>query len=124
MIKLLLLYAAILTGVTFLVIPDTIQPIDYFLFSDIKLYLKTYVYFIFEKLIVLVLAYIVAAEERQFRFETQVFFWLMVADLFDYLLSYGAIWFTVGVVPISMNVVKALVFGVVILQAWKKSIGA
>lgn len=138
MSKLLLLLTIILTGIVFLVIPfdpiplkeitvngvvyiqkDNPNLISFFPFSSVKLYPKTYIYFIFEKLIVIVLAYMIAADERQFKFETKVFFWLMVADLFDYLLSYGAVWISIGV-PVSMNIVKTLIFGLVILRAWIK----
>src|SRR5688572_16652205 len=110
--KLILLYVIILMGIVFLKIPFDPIPLKeivvdgvtyvqkdnpnlkaFFWLSDIKLYPKTYIYFIFEKLIVIFLAYFVVSEEKIYRFEVKVFFWLMVADLFDYLLSYGSIWF-------------------------------
>lgn len=123
MTKLILLYTTILTGIVFLMLPDTVKPVNYFPFYGVEMYLKTYIYFIFEKLIVIVLAYIIAAEEHQFKQETKIFFWLMVADLIDYLLTYSWVWFRVGTFPVSMNIVKTLVFGFVILRAWIKSTG-
>jgi hypothetical protein len=122
--KLILLYTTILTGVVFLLVPDTIKPINYFPFYGVEMYLKTYIYFIFEKLIVIALAYIIASEEHKYKQETQIFFWLMVADLVDYLLTYSWVWFRIGSFPVSMNIIKTLIFGFVILRAWNKSIGS
>lgn len=121
--KLILLYTTILTGIVFLLVPDTIKPINYFPFFGVEMYFKTYIYFIFEKLIAIALAYIIASSEHQFKQETQIFFWLMVADLADYLLTYSWIWFRIGTFPVSMNIVKSIVFGFVILRAWIKSTG-
>ena len=120
--KLILLYATILTGIVFLIVPDTVKPINYFPFFGVELYLKTYIYFIFEKLIVITLAYVIAIEAKQYRQETQIFFWLMVVDLIDYLLTYSWVWFRVGAFPVSMNIIKTFVFGIVILKAWSKSV--
>lgn len=121
--KLLLLYLIILSGVTFLLIPaPTSEPIDFFLFSDTKLQPATYIYFWFEKIIVCILAYLLATEEKQYKFELQAFFWLMVADAVDYGLSYGGLWFRIGSIPVTMNIFKSLVFGLVILRAWSKQL--
>jgi len=117
MIKLILLYITLLTGIVFLIIPETTEAKDYFLFSDMKLYFGTYVYFIFEKLILIVLAYVIAADETVYRKEVQVFFYLMLADLFDFVLTYNSIWFHIGI-PVSMNILKAIIFGIVITKAW------
>lgn len=118
MSKLMLLFITVLFSTLFLIIPDTTEAIDYFPFSEMKLYFKTYLYYAFEKLIVIALAYIIASEETKYKQEVQIFFWLMVADLIDYLLTYSWVWFRVGAFPVSMNVAKAFVFGFVILRTW------
>lgn len=125
MIRLVLLYAVILTGIVFLIIPPAKgEPMDYFLFSDVKLYRDTYIYFWFEKLIVCALAFIIASHERQYREATRIFFWLMVADAIDYGLTYGGVWFNIGNLPITMNILKTIIFGLVILHEWKRSTGS
>lgn len=124
MIKLILLYTTFVFGLLFMVIPRTDNPIDLFLFSDMKLYPSTYVYFICERVTLIILAYILTAEERQYKQQVKVFFFLMCADLVDFMLSYNSPWTHIGVVPVSMNTISALVFGLVILHAWKKSIGS
>ena len=118
--KLLLLFLTFIFGLLFLLLPTATEAVDWFLFYDIKLTYQTHVYFICEKLVVIALAWIIAAEETKYKGACKVFFWLVVADLIDYLLSYSSIWFRVGGVPVSMNVLKAVIFGVVILREWIK----
>lgn len=119
MIKLILLYCILLTGMVFLIIPET-GTHQYFLYSEVKMSLKTYVYFIFEKLILIVLAYLIASEEKTYRYEVQIFFFIMVFDFLDFMLTYNSIWFRVGF-PMSMNILKMVVFGVITLRAWMRS---
>jgi hypothetical protein len=94
------------------------EPTDWFLFSDMKLTLKTHIYFMCEKIIMIILSWIIAAESRTYRGALQVFFWLMVVDFVDYLLSYGSIWFRLAGFPVSMNIVKCIVFGIVVSNEW------
>lgn len=122
MSKLLLLFLTFVFGLVFVIIPQT-EPRDWFLFSEMKLTLATHMYFICEKLVLIVLAYIIAAEERNYRRAVQIFFWLLVVDLVDYFLTYGSIWFKLGGFPVSMNTVKVIIFGIVISKEWYKSIG-
>lgn len=122
--KLLLLFAVFLLGVVFLVLDLDTIPIDYFLFSDIKLPLATHVYFISEKLIVLILSYIIANEAIEYKGALWIFFGLVVVDLFDYCLTYSCVWYTVHissfVIPVSMNTLKVTIFGLAILNEWRK----
>lgn len=118
MSKLLLLYSTLLVGLIFLVIPNYDTPMDFFLFSDMKLSGAMHIYFIGEKTILIVLAYIIANEATQYEKEIWVFFYLLCADLVDYLLSYNSVWFRVNDFPISMNILKSLIFGITILNAW------
>jgi hypothetical protein len=120
MLKLLLLYCTFLIGIVFLLLPMGNTPVDWFLFSDMELTAHTHVYFIGERVTLIILAYIIAAESVKYRQATWVFFWLMVGDLVDYCLSYNAVWFYCGSIPVSMNVVKGLVFGLVIINEWRK----
>lgn len=116
MSKLLLLYCTFILGLLFMFIPDKVEPYDYFLFSDMQLYFGTYIYFICEKIVLIVLSYVVVNEATEYRGVIWIFFWLVCADLVDFLLCYGEVWFSLGSVPVSMNVVKAFVFGVVLIN--------
>jgi len=120
MSKLLLLYGILLIGLIFLIMPDWHTPHDFFLFSNMKLTGAMHIYFIGEKAGLIILAYILANESKLYQQATWIFFWLLVADLGDYLLSYSSIWFSIGNFPISMNILKAVVFGgVIIKEGWK-----
>ncbi|HEU5289072.1 MAG TPA: hypothetical protein VFU05_00420, partial [Cyclobacteriaceae bacterium] len=79
-------------------------------------------YFICEKLILIILGYVVVTEASEYRGALQIFLWLLIADLVDYLLSYSSIWFHIGAFPVSMNVVKCVVFGLTILNVWIKGL--
>lgn len=48
----------------------------------------------------------------------RVFFWLMVLNLFDYLLFYNAVWFNLFWIPVSMNTVMIVIFGYVTFKEW------
>ena len=117
--KLLLLFVTLIIGLLFLVIPTT-EPKDFFIFSDMKLSFQMHLYFICEKIILIILAWIIAAEDRHYRNALKIFFWLLVADLLDYCLSYNAIWFNIGWLPVSMNIVKIFIFGSIIAKEWIK----
>lgn len=121
MSKLLLLYATLLVGLIFLIIPDWYTPIDLFIFSDMKLSGANFIYLVGERSVLVILAYILWTQEREYVDALSVFFWLMVADLIDFILSYNEIWFSIGSFPISMNIMKAFIFGgIIINEGWKK----
>lgn len=104
----------------FLVLPVDTTPIDYFLFSDMKLPFATHVYFIGEKLTMIVLAYIIAVEAKEYRGAIWCFFVLVVVDLCDYLICYSQVWFHLSGIPVSMNTLKVSIFGLAILNEWRK----
>src|SRR5688572_11926979 len=104
MSKLFLLYSTILVSLVFLLVPDN-DIIIGFPFSRMEVSVEYYIYSVFEKCVLIILAYIIANESTEYQNSIWVFFWLMVADLIDYQLSYSAVWFSIGSFPISMNVV-------------------
>lgn len=118
MTKVLLLVAIMLFGAVFLVIPRNNNPPMYALFlldRDATISIQSYVYFIFEHFQLMALCYIIASEAKTYRLSCKTFFWLQVADFSDYLLSYNAIWFNLGLLPVSMNLMSVAVFGFVVL---------
>ena len=104
--------------------PEPVKEYHFFLFSNIKLYPATYMYFIAEKIILIILAYVVVTQESEYREAVMMFFLLMVADLADFLLCYNEVWwFTSGGIPVSMNIVKVFIFTLVIIkEVWKQRI--
>lgn len=121
MSKLLLLYLTLIVGLFFLVAPEPIRAYDYFPFSDIKLYPSTYIYFICERLVLVVLSGVIANEATEYRRELWIFFYLMCADVVDYLLTYNGVWFHIHDFPVSMNVLKCVIFGLTIINLWIKN---
>lgn len=118
--KLWLLYSIFLMSIVFIAVPMKTEMIDFFPLSDFEIYPVNYVYYIFEKLTVIILAYIIAAEAKQYIEALRMFFLLAVVDFADYLLTYSSVWFHVGSFPISFNIIKIGVFGLVILnEIWK-----
>lgn len=118
MSKLILLYLTIIIGLFFLIAPEPVYTYDFFPFSDMKLYPATYVYFICERLVLVILSGIIYNEATEYRPELRVFFFLMCADVVDFLLTYNGIWFDIKSLPISMNVAASVIFGLTILNAW------
>lgn len=109
-------------SMVFLILPDGLSPRDYFIFSEMKLYPATYIYFLLEKITVIILAYIIANESTEYRTAIWVFFWLLCADAVDFALSYNTVWVNLDGFPVSMNILKVVVFIVAILrELWKKS---
>lgn len=122
MSKLVLLYLTFVLGLVFLLVPMKREMMDFFPFSDFEIYPVNHVYYICEKLIVIILAYIIATEATEYRKPLFIFLVLCIADLADYLLSYSAVWFRIGEFPVSMNIMKCILFGLTILNAWTRTL--
>jgi hypothetical protein len=110
-------------GLVFIVIPKT-EPIDWFLFSDIKVTLQTHVYFICERLVLVIMAWIIVNESKEYRGALWIFFALIVMDVVDYIVGYNSVWFRFHGFPVSMNTVSAVVFAFVILKEWKRRLSS
>lgn len=121
MSKLILLYLTFVVSLLFMLVPNNDVTMGY-PFSEMVVSLEYYIYSIFEKLVMIVLAYVVASEATEYRGELKIFLWLLIADLADLLLSYNSIWFHVGAFPVSMNVIKCVLFGLTILNAWIRNL--
>lgn len=122
MSKLLLLYATIIVSLVFLLIPDNDVTIG-FPFSTMVVSVEYYIFSIFEKFVLIILAYIIASEATEYEGAIWIFFWLMVADCVDYVLTYSGVWFYSQSFPISMNILKSTIFGLTIIrELWKRYI--
>lgn len=122
MSKLLLLYSIFVIGLIYLILPDFKNAVDFFPFYDMRLNPATHIYFIGEKITMIILSYLIYNEAVEYKGALQVFFIIMIADLVDYLLCYGSVWYDLEGFPVSMNTVKCLVFGFTILYVWSKDL--
>ncbi len=88
-----------------------------FLFSDVKLHADTWVYFLFEHLILVILAYVIYDIEPRYRVSATVFLFIQIADTVDYCLTYGEPW--AENLP-SWNILKVVIFGLAIAVEFQK----
>lgn len=93
-----------------------------FPFDDMVVSLEFYVYCLCEKLAFIILSYMLAVESVKYGTVLWVFFWLMVADLVDFILIYNNDWAWIGNFAVTLNNVAAFVFAFVILRErlWKQ----
>lgn len=117
MSKLILLFLVMVLGLVFLIPMETIA-VKRFFFSNVQITLQTYIYFVCEKLVLIILVWIIVAEETKYRWACKVFFWLMVIDLVDFFATYNSIWFRLAGLPVSMNIVKCTIFGLIVAKEW------
>jgi hypothetical protein len=92
-----------------------------FAFSDMVISREYWIYSVYEFGIIILLTGVIANEATEYKRELQIFFGLMVADMFDWIICYNEAWFHIGTFPISMNILKCLIFGLTILNAWIKN---
>lgn len=82
-----------------------------FPFSDMVLNSDTYAYFLFEHVILIILAWIIYDVTKQ-RI-TLLYLLIQIIDTFDYILTYGEPWFDGNI--LTWNTIKVGIFGVAIL---------
>lgn len=88
------------------------------LFNDIRIPIKTFVYYLLEHWRDLVLAGLLA---YYLRGTFVLFFGLCIIDFIDFLCTYNEVYSFHGL-PISVNTISVIVFGLVILNEWKKQL--
>lgn len=112
MARLLLLLLTLSLSTVVVFIPDT-EPKDYFIFSDQKLTLATHLFFLFEHLILVILAVALYVNSTEYKNAFFIYIIIQSLDTLIYLLAYGNFGFTD--IPITWNWIKVLVFGIVIV---------
>lgn len=118
MSKVVLLSLVMLFGAVFLIVPESNNAPVFKLFplnQRAEINAQTYVYFIYEHFRIMALCFIIASEARVFRLSCKTFFWLQVVDFFDYMATYNTVWFELGLLPVSMNLVMPALFGLVVI---------
>lgn len=129
MIRILLLWLSVFLSLVFLWFPHkTVNGVcvDHclgFMYSDVVVSYKKWVYDFCEHLILVVLASVIASFiykfQPQYKITAFVFLCIQIADTVDYCLTYGDSW-TDG--PITFNTLKCAIFGVSIAFDIMKSI--
>lgn len=133
MTKLILLFVVFLLALSSDLIPSSkeIMEPDPFMFHDFGKYddgkqigivFKTYSYMITQHLSILAIFFMMAMEEKKYREALWVFFGLNFLDFVDFLLNYNTTWFRFEGIPITMNVVSSVIFGLIILREWIKNL--
>ena len=114
--KLIFLFLCLFVGVIFNAIPSDIETMQMFPLSDVAVTFKTWLYFVMEHGILIMLSYIIASEAKQYKVACKVFFYIQIFDLVDYLLTYNSAW--TGI--ISYNIISMIIFGVFIMQEYDR----
>lgn len=104
--KLIFLFVALVIGIAFNAVPSGIETIQMFPFADTAITFKTWLYFLCEHIVLIMLSYVIAYEAKEYKLQCKVFFWIQVADLADYLLTYNTNW--IG--PLNFNIIAVLIF--------------
>jgi hypothetical protein len=112
MTNLMLLFTTVALGVTFLFIPVT-EPREFFPFSAVQLSMDTWFYFLFEKVIVLIMSVVILNQSTDHRPALWVFVSIQGVEILDYLLFYGEPWSPN--IP-SWNILKVALFGLAIVM--------
>lgn len=86
----------------------------YFPFNqDVVLTRDTYVYFLFERLIMVVMSLFIYIESSKFKTALKVFVFIQIFDAVDYILTYNKTWVLEGFL-ISWDVLKVTLFSLAI----------
>jgi 4-amino-4-deoxy-L-arabinose transferase-like glycosyltransferase len=92
-------------------VPYDSKPVDLFLFAEVAMPFKTWLYFTLEHLVLIMLSYVIAFEAKTYTTACKAFFWLQVVDLADYLLTYNTKWLGI----LSFNTVGMIIFAAFII---------
>lgn len=93
------------------------EKVDWFLFNEFSVYVETWYYYFFEHARWIYIAGLyVYDKERDFDVKF-AYLLIMVGDFIDFVLTYNMVYFRVGDIPISYNVLSVMFFSYVL---WKK----
>ena len=84
--------------------------------SDIELSLESHVYYLCERLRMVIFFYIVLYLSQHYHKELTLFFWLSVGYLVDYLVWYNGHLFYAGPVPVSYTLIMGAVMSLTIIK--------
>lgn len=86
-----------------------------FLFDDVTIHADTYVYYVMEHLIKIILVLVIWELDTEFRRVILILLGLEILDLLDFMLTYNSPW---GYKYLTINTFKASVFG---FAVWREN---
>jgi hypothetical protein len=108
-----------LMGILFLALPYSEVTHDYFPLADQQITLQMHIWFICNKVVFIIFAYIIYNEATEYRNALNVFLWIQILKLIDYSLCYNNVWVRVwDTVPFSSTTLGILVFSLAIFYEW------
>jgi hypothetical protein len=116
--KAFLVYITFFIGIVFTLTPE--GPIwSPFLFSPRQVHVETYVYYLWEHAVKIVLLHVIHVESVKHRRFFAFMFWFQVFDTLDYMATYNEVWVYVWGVPTSANTVGFLLGALFLLHDYK-----
>jgi len=82
------------------------EAVDWFLLSDASCTLQEAVYYFFDHVAWCYTFYFLYHELPSFYNPLRIYFFVLVIDFADFVLTYNSVWFHIGVIPISWNVLQ------------------
>ena len=108
----------LLASLVFMVIPDdSTVMIGFPLFAG-RLHLQSWLWYVGEHIGLITLSWLVLTGAKKYKFAFTIFFAYQIADLIDFVLRDNSIWFSVGVVPVSMNTFGITIFALSVIKSY------
>jgi hypothetical protein len=117
MLKLILLFVALLMGMVFTMLPAGSSVIG-FPFNESEIRLIDYLYFLMEHVVIIIFSFIIYSEAQTYRQPLKIFMVLMILDMIDFTMTFNNPWFYLEGFAVSMNTVSVMVFGAAIIHSY------
>lgn len=104
-------------GFMYLLLPYTNQLKHLIIFKpEIELSLESHVYYMCERLRMIIFFYIVWCFSDHYHKELRLFFFLSVGYFIDYMLYYNGNLFYVGIIPVSYTLIMGVIMTVTVIK--------
>lgn len=120
MIRLYIILMALIVKAAFSKVEGTFFPIDFFLFSDLKMIWPEYAWHITFYFAFAILAWELFLQETRFKREMRIFALLMTGEFLDFIFRCNEIYFHWGNYPFGYDAVMLIIFGLTtIISTWQ-----
>lgn len=114
---LILCFFAFAMGYIYLLLPYTNQLKHLIPFrKDIELSLESHIYYMCERLRMIIFFYIVWYCSDHYQKELRLFFFLSIGFLIDYLLFYNGHLFYAGIIPVSYTLIMGVIMALTVIK--------
>jgi hypothetical protein len=103
-----------------LLLPNSEAEIQPFLYSTISISWESYLYFACFYVSMMLIAWAFLCVIPEYHTILTVWFFLQGIELFDYFLTYNTPWFYIGILGVSITLIKFIILGFLILNEWTK----